>query len=252
MEKMQLQELAERYVVGYLSPDEKEWFEKELLLNSELNKEVELLKGISIAIKDQDLLEFRDMVQEEAAEYKLSRKGRQLRTIFIRASAAAASIILIAATFFVLSIQGHRAASSIKVFSEYYNPYQSGLVFRSASGEDNLYDQAIRLYSALQYKSASLAFDSILFRDPDNNGALFFSGLACMELKDYKKASSQFEKIIDNSNSLYVQQAEWYRGLSLLAVNDRKNAIVQFRKLASMKGYYTAKARLVLNELKEK
>ena len=252
MEKIYSHELAERYILGYLSPDEKELFEMEMQKNPGLKKEVDLLNGISRAIQDQDVLEFRAMVQEEAAEYKVSRKGQKVRRIFVRASAAAASIILVAAIFFAMSIQGHRAISSTKVFSEFYIPYHSGLVSRSGSGnEDDLYNRAIREYAATQYKLASTTFDSILSKDPGNNGALFFSGMTSMELKEFAKAAQRFERVILNANSLYIHQAEWYRGLSLLATNDRKNALVHFRNLASRKGYYNSKARLLLNELKE-
>jgi tetratricopeptide (TPR) repeat protein len=126
------------------------------------------------------------------------------------------------------------------------------LISRSGSdNEDEVYSRAVRQYATMQFEAASTAFDTVLFKNPNNNGALFFSGMACMELKHYKKAARQFEKIVQNSNSLYVQQAEWYWGLSLLATNDRKNALLHFRNLASGKGFYFAKARLVLNELKE-
>ena len=249
---MHSQELAERYVLGYLDAEEKEKFEREIRLNSELKKEVDLLKGISDAILDQDLMEFRDMVQEESAVYKASRKGQKARKIFVRASAAAASIILVAATFFLFAIHGNREVSTVKVFSENYSPYHSGLVSRSGSENvDELYAQAIRQYSAMQYRSASAGFDKFLLNNPDNNGALFFSGMTNMELKNYEKAAIQFERIIINANSLYIQQAEWYRGLSLLAVNDRKSALVHFRNLASRKGFYYSKARIVLKELRE-
>ena len=252
MENKHSHEIAEQYVLGYLSPEEKELFEKDMQQNPDLRKEVDLLKGISQAILDQDLLEFRSMVQENAAEYRVSRKGQRLRRIFVQASAAAATIILLAATFFILSVQGHRAVSSGKVFSEFYNSYHSGLISRSGSdNEDEVYSRAVRQYAAMQYEAAAPAFDTVLFKNPNNNGALFFSGMACMELKHYKKAARQFEKIVQNSNSLYVQQAEWYWGLSLLAINDRKNAVLHFRNLVSRKGYYTSKARLVLNELNE-
>jgi tetratricopeptide (TPR) repeat protein len=208
MEKMHSHETAEQYVLGYLSPEEKELFENDMQQNPELIKEVDLLKGISQAIQDQDLLEFRSMVQEDAVEYRISRKGQRLRRIFIRTSAAAATIILVAATFFMLSIQGHRTVSSGKVFSEFYNSYHSGLISRSGSdNEDEVYSRAVRQYATMQFEAASTAFDTVLFKNPNNNGALFFSGMASMELKHYKKAARQFEKIVQNSNSLYIQQA---------------------------------------------
>jgi tetratricopeptide (TPR) repeat protein len=252
MEKMHDDELAERYVLGDLNPGEKEQFEHEMNLRPELKKQVDLLNGISAAILDQDLIEFRTMVKEESAEYKVSRKGQRVRRLLVRASFAAATIVLVAATFFVLSVQGNKAASSVKVFSEFYNPYSSGLVSRSSSENgDELYSQAIRQYGAMLYKSASASFEEILAKNPDNNGALFFSGMTYMELKDYKKAALRFNTVLINGNSLYVQQAEWYMGLSLLAVNDRKNALLHFRNLATGAGYYYSKAKLVLKELKE-
>ena len=250
MENMDLHELAERYVLGNLNPEEKETFEKELAINHDLKKEVDLLKGISYAIQDEDLLNFRSMVQEEASQYRESRKGLRIRKVFIRASVAAASIILVATTFFVLSIQGHQPGAASRIYSQYFSPYSSGLYSRSASANaEDQYGRAVRYYSAMNYKAAKLCFDSVLVKDPGHNGALFFSGMAAMELKEFQFASDRFEKIILNANSLYIEQAEWYSGLSQLAINDRKKAVAHFRNLIKAKGYYTSKAQLVLNEL---
>jgi hypothetical protein len=252
MEKLDLHELAERYVLGNLNPVEKEVIEDELLKNSDLRKEIELLQGISYAVQDQDLLDFRSMVQEEAVAYKESRNGIRIRKIFIRASAAAASIILVAATFFVLSVQSNKTINTAKIYSHYYNIYSSGLASRS--GPDNAYElfgQAGRNFLARDYKSARAGFDSVLLKNPGDNKALFFSGISSMELHDFLVASNRFKKIIDNANSLYIEQAEWYRGLALLALNDRKNALQHFRSLAKSNGFNASKARLIIGEIKE-
>ncbi len=252
MEKLDLHELAERYVLDNLSPEGRDYVDKEQLTNEELKKEIDLLKGISYAIQDDDLLDFRAMVREEAEEYRISKKGLRIRRIFIRASAAAASIILVTATVFVLTLQNHRIASSSKVYSNYYRPYQSGLNSRSGSANaDDLYGRAVRFYTAMDYKSARASFDSVILKDPGHNGALFFSGISSMELKDFQSAAKRFQRIILNANSLYIEQAEWYSGLALLAIDDRKNAVVHFRNLVISNGYFAAKAKLILNELKD-
>jgi tetratricopeptide (TPR) repeat protein len=252
MEKMDLHELAERYVLSNLNPGEKEFIEEEMRINNELRKEVELLQGLSYAVQDQDLLDFRAMVQEEAAVYKISRKGIRMRKIFIRASAAAASIILVAATFFVLSVQSHKAINTGKIYSHYYSIYSSGLASRSGGGiSEDLYGKAVCQYLAKDFRSARTSFDSVLIQNPADNKALFFSGISSMELKDYQIASARFEKIIQNGNSLYIEQAEWYSGLALLAINDRKNALTHFRSLVKSNGFNASKARLIIGEMKE-
>jgi len=252
MEKLDIHELAERFVLGNLSSEERNYIDKEQLINEDLKKEIDLLKGISYAIQDDDLLDFRAIVHEEAEEYRLSRRGLRIRRIFIRASAAAASIILVTATIFVLTLQNNRNANSSKVYSNYYRPYQSGMSSRSGSSNaDDLYGRAVRFYTAMDYKSARASFDSVLFKDPGHNGALFFSGMSSMELKDFQGAAKRFERIILNANSLYIEQAEWYSGLALLAIDERKSAVVHFRNLAASNGFYAPKAKLILNELKE-
>ena len=52
MKNLDLHELAEHYVLDNLNPEEKDFIEKELKTNQDLQKEIALLKGISYAIQD--------------------------------------------------------------------------------------------------------------------------------------------------------------------------------------------------------
>ena len=250
METINYDEFAEKYSLDLLGKDEKVWFKKEMDQNPGLSEKVAFYKDLSAAIKEDDVLEFRAALNEVGKEYKVSVDRKRVRKLVIRIGVAAASFLLLIASVFVLLTLNHRHNSPIKVFAEFYNPYKSGVNFRSGTiVSDVKFERAVRYYDSGKYMEAQQVFDSILIANAKNNAALFYSGMVLIELKEYSRAETNFRKVIDQANSLYVQQAEWYRGLCLLVLNDRKNAIRHFSSLASGKGYYSAKAALVLKEL---
>ena len=67
---------------------------------------------------------------------------------------------------------------------------------------------------------------------------------------DFREAESYFQLIIDQGNSLYVDQAEWYCGLCLLMQDDKNRAMAYFSKLAMKSGYYQKQAKSLLKYLK--
>ena len=253
METINYEEFAEQFALGMLNGYEKQWFEKELDMNPALWKKVRFYQDLGAAISgegESEVLEFRTIVKNAGAAYKLANDRQKVRKLMLRVSITAAGFLLLVASAFIYLSLGHRQNSPEKIFAGYYMPYQTAMTFRSGNAvPDQLYARAMKLYEEGRYQEAMIALDSVLTANPNNSSALFYAGMTQMGLKDYSSAENYFRKVMEIDNSLYLQQAEWYRGLCLIVLNDKKSAIMHFTNLASGNGYYSAKASLVLREL---
>lgn len=252
MEKNQFDDWAEKYALGQMTGEEKARFEDLLAQNPSLLKKVNFYRELEEAIEyDSDVLQFRQAVSDIGQEYLHGESGKRNRKIFIRVLLAAAMFLLLLVTAFILNDALHKPHSASELYAAYYHPYKSGVTFRSGSINDPVtFDKARTLYEEGQYRESAAAFEQFLKTNPDDHSALLYCGIARMEMSAFHEAESNFQLIIDQGNSLYVDQAEWYCGLCLLMQDEKNRARAHFLKLALKSGYYQKQAKSLLKYLK--
>jgi hypothetical protein len=89
-----------------------------------------------------------------------------------------------------------------------------------------------------------------LKKDPGNDEALFYAGISCFTLKDYKGATGYFDELIPKKQSQYYEDALYQKALVLVAENKKKEAKKLLKQLVDMKGRKESDARKKLEELK--
>ncbi len=252
METNQVDDWAEKYALGQMAGEEKARFEDLLAKNPSLLKKVNFYKELVQAIEsDSDVLQFRQVVSEIGQEYLHTERERHNRKIFVRALLAAAVFLLLLFMTFLLNDVMHKPHTATEIYATYYHPYKTGITFRSGSISTPVaYEKACKLYEDGQYRESVAIFDQLLKVNPEDRSALLYSGVARMELGEFRKAETNFRAIIDQGNSLYVDQAEWYCGLCLLMQDDKNRAMAYFSKLAMKSGYYQKQAKSLLKYLK--
>jgi len=196
-------------------------------------------------------MEFRSALKEAGAEYRLSQERKKIRKLVLRVSISAAGFLLLFGSVFLYFTLGHQHLSPDRIFADNYSPYLSAsMTFRSGGSQhQDIFARAVKYYDEGRYQESMQVLDSILFANPSNGNARFYAGMAQLGLRDFKTAEASLQKVMDNENSLFAEQAEWYRSLCLVILNDRKNAILHFRHLASGNGYYSRRATEILKEL---
>lgn len=252
METNQYDDWAEKYALGQMTGEEKARFEELLAQNPSLLKKVNFYRELEEAIEyDSDVLQFRQAVSEIGQEYLHSESEKRNRKIFVRMLLAAAMFLLLLVTAFILNNALHKPHTAGEIYAAYYHPYRSGITFRSGSiNAPVTYDKARKLYEEGQYRESAAEFEQFLKTNPEDHSALLYCGIARMEMGDFREAESYFQLIIDQGNSLYVDQAEWYCGLCLLRQDEKTRARAHFNKLALKSGYYQKQAKSLLKYLK--
>jgi tetratricopeptide (TPR) repeat protein len=246
-------EFVERYLDGEMGKDELIWFEKELDSNPQLQKELALRRKINVAILEKDVMELRNQLEEICSSPVLQETAVRKKTAALRRRLLIAGsfiTIVVVAGFFVLFL-GNKSYSNEEIYAMYYKPYEASMNFRSA--DVNINDElrtAMQYYENKDFRNALLLFEKILNDDPSRIGLNLYSGISHMEIQEYNDANRDFQKIIDDRYSLYIEQAEWYLGFCYLMTGNTEKASEQFEHIAAQDGYYKDEAIEVLKKMK--
>lgn len=246
-------EEIESYIQNELSDEELTLFEDKLTSNQELTAEIELIRNIDLAIKENDVMLLRSNLQGIAGEIasekqtELSLTGKfKARKVFILSTVAASLILLIGMTGLL-----SRQASEGEIYQKFYNRYETTGIVRSASlTTDQALVSALQMFDSRDYEAALNLFNEVIARDPENMVGHFYSGVSLQETGKYQNAIKEYEMVIINKDNLFTEQAEWYVGLCYLQTNENKKAYNQFMKIAKNEGFYQLKAQAILRKIK--
>ena len=220
-------ELFERYLEGDLSDQEQMDFESKLKSDSNLAEEFEMYKSvrseISVKIESEDKLlslketldalnteHFKEVETEESqpAEAKVVRMNRR---VWLTVAAAAAVLIAVFLVFNPFQSEWTNQYADLPTanFSERGTPEDDLLI-------------AAESYNAGDYKKAVGAFTTYLATNPDDAEAHLFKALSMMGNSEYEDAIDELETI-QSGNSLFVEDAQWYRAIAYLqlGLNDK-------------------------------
>ncbi|MES2565767.1 MAG: hypothetical protein V4565_02805 [Bacteroidota bacterium] len=85
------------------------------------------------------------------------------------------------------------------------------------------------------------------FNKNDAN-AQFYLGMSYYLLGKYAVAQNFFEKNLDNVNNIFHQESEFYLALCLWNTKRQEGALKQLKNIASNKGFYSTRARDILEQ----
>jgi tetratricopeptide (TPR) repeat protein len=248
MNKVRYTEWIDSYVEGELDETGRRNFEAELSINRDLAVEYHLEKDLERVLEQEDLLDFKSKCMMAQQEINLSsRKFVKVVQLTRKYWYAAASILLIAMITGGLFLLNPGGYSAEKLFKMYYKSGETIGVTRS--GNVNMVE-ALRYFGKNDFKGADALFDEILTNDPNNIAVIYYSGISNIEIKNYPKAIRMFESIITDGDNLYIENAQWYLGLSHLATGEVKRADEIFQVIASAPDhYYFNDAKSILEKI---
>jgi tetratricopeptide (TPR) repeat protein len=242
----------ERYLDKELDTGSMASFEDELAINPGLVSEIELYEEVEEAIGETDIIGLRASLtairkEKESEEKKVKRgiilPGTQKLAWYV----AAASVVLVLSLAGI--IQKHTYTNN-EIYTHYYEPYNSGGVFRSASNEYvGLKREAMAHFNHKEYDAALELFSQILKENENNPAINFYSGTIYQDKKQYDKALGSYKKVSAHNDNLFVEQARWYIGLCYLQREEKDEALEVFRGIASEGGFYKKQSEKIIAKL---
>ena len=85
---------------------------------------------------------------------------------------------------------------------------------------------------------------------PKSVTANYYAGVANMELKDHIAAIAKFDYVIKDYLNLFYDQAQWYKGLCLVKLERKEEAVALFSQITKTESYFKEKAKQIERDLK--
>ncbi|CAM1342929.1 tetratricopeptide repeat protein [Tenacibaculum amylolyticum] len=198
--------------------DEKEVKEYEALFRSE---EIQVLKKT---------------IEEATRENRRNEKGRIIRII----SGVAAAVVLLLFIFKPFSTN-----NSLQLYAE--SEIMKGLPSFPERGNNEANNDLItgeKLFKEQKYKEAVSLFDAFLLENKDISGVYIYIAVANIELKDYDRALTVLDSLI-NSDLIDGEKGYWYKSLLYIKSKQLKKAKKTLQLIIDKK-YYKYKEAIVL------
>jgi len=243
---IQLLVQIEDFMEGRMDQHQMALFKEHCMENPLIHKELILHQQIMEALSDADTMKLRDSLDEVYKKYiagnlPRERKHIHISRLFKKVSIAASILIFVTSMYLAYH---KRTMSNERIFKKYYQRYDASFIFRSIDDSLRQITDGIQKYKEGEYETALNIFTEY----KSNIMAKYYAGIIYMELNDYENALSSFLTVIENRNNLFIEQAEWYYGLTCLKTGNDERAEKMFTKIAgSDKSFYREKAIEVLS-----
>ncbi len=120
----------------------------------------------------------------------------------------------------------------------------------SESPTDSLIKSGIKYYDEKNYPTATSVFKEVLTKEPQNNEALFYSGVSHLSLNEYGIAIKELEFVLKNTPNKFSDAAKWYLSLAYIKENKISKAKKLLQDLSAGNSEYKSNAAKALDELK--
>jgi hypothetical protein len=117
---------------------------------------------------------------------------------------------------------------------------------------DMLLKDALKKFNKQRYKQGFVLFNDLMEYNKRDVNAWFYSALCQYYLGKYKDAIARLNKVLDDENNVFDQEAEWYKALCLVKNGDQQEGVELLLKINEQKGFYANNAGEKLKEITEK
>ncbi|WP_350291579.1 tetratricopeptide repeat protein [uncultured Croceitalea sp.] len=234
-------DLIEAYLDNKLNPNDKDDFERKMVVDAKFREEVEKHRLLHEVFTDTDSLEFRKKLIkiESGVQETLSKKEKYS---FFNWKIAATVLIMVSLTSLFI-FQNFEKDQTL--FEKYFTLYPVEDVVRS-SQESNV-KKAMEEYSSGNYSSAVLEFEKLVTEMPNSYELKVYLGNSYLKNGDSDKALGEFRSLVNTSN--YAEIAKWYMALSYLKTNENDKSISLLKEIIAYDGIYKEDAKNLHKDL---
>lgn len=177
-----------------------------------------------------------------------------LEPLFKPVLALAAVLVIVISTLWIIEIGNYREGKYLENISQVELPIYIQTETRdSAQGLSNrTFARAMIFYNNQQYGDALKllnSLDSNTMGVEPNPQVLFFKAVCSLETGDLRTAVKHFDMLIEKRNPSYYDDVIFYKGIALLRLHQKKQALEQFQILAILPSPYLFQARAIIDKI---
>lgn len=230
----------EEYLLNTMEDKERKAFEADLVSDAGLQELFEHRKDLVNGIRAGFNNELKSRMESDDQH-----RRQRLRTRRIQYLSGIAAVVIIG-LFSQLFLSRIKQDSS-RIYSEYYKTYPNITIPISRSEENG--DSPFYQYETGNFTQALAGFDLILNRKPDDDAALFYAGVASMELLEFEEAIRLLQRVEMNKQSMLTRPAIWYLSLAYINSDNYEMAAEYLNKLVAGDDIYSTNSKKILKRI---
>jgi len=157
------------------------------------------------------------------------------------------SYLKYAALFIPIAMATYFSLKTSPSIDDYYVP-DPGLPNLMSTTSQKQWNDLMELYKSNQFEKAFTYSTELEKAKTKNDTAIYFNAVLAYELKKYDLASADFKIVEEDKNSIFIYDAEFRLGFSLLKSGNKTEAKKQFEKIASKaESPFTDEAKVILD-----
>lgn len=214
-------EIISQYVAGELNGAALEAFEKQMQENAELAAEVTIYRAIEsdqllITTYKEEKAKLSESLQQLNTSYfkKKQSKVIQIKYWWYAATAVAAAVIIV----LILRPFAGEDFNNEKLFAYYTKDIEPLSAGERGTDNDTALLRIVNLFNKRDYEHSLPLLKNALARDSSKTDLLIATGFCFLQINQPDSAIKIFNHII-NGNTVYTNQATWYKALTLLKEN---------------------------------
>jgi hypothetical protein len=240
----------EDYIDGVLEGDLFDEFELELHDNTDLSAEVKLRKQINESLKENDIFDLRNELSAakqtaEAKTMKMIIPDAKTTNLKFWRSSVAILVLLIG----LAGVLRHNFVSMDNTYNSYFDS-PSWSPERSVISEISILQEANKSYLNANYAEVIKLIDQSPGSTVDNPVFNFYKAASFQNLKKYDGAVENYTKVINNGDNLFIEEAEWYRSLCYLKLENYERSRIELLAVIDRKGHFEKDAKAIVRRLK--
>ncbi|WP_321344296.1 tetratricopeptide repeat protein [uncultured Draconibacterium sp.] len=228
-----------------------EEFSAELKENTDLMAEVALRENINSAVSEMDIMGLRQKLKDARDESE----KKEVKSIIMPRIEIGTTKFWRSSVAVVLVLVGLLGAMRMNTntLDNSYDKYFTSTSWaseRSVDSEMNIIHQAQMYFQQNEFQKTIDLLDNATVKTDDQFVPQFYKGLSYQNLNKYPKAVTEYTKVIDHGNNMFIEEAEWYKALCYLKMNKRAEAKKELLAVIDRKGHYEKDAKAILRKLR--
>lgn len=215
-------ERIDKYLHQKLDEAELAVFEQRLATDMEWNEKVQEVKMLSLGIQEEALMNKLDVFHQAVSAHTAS-KPKVIEVNWVKRLAIAATLILGITTVSWLFFS--QKTGTEKLYASYYKP-DPGLATLMGVSDNYEFENAMVDYKTGDYTKALDTWLKMQQENPDNDTLQYFIASAYLAKEDEEQAAVYFDKVINRQESVFLQDARWYKALLLLKQGKKEEAVI--------------------------
>lgn len=241
----------EDFIDGMLEEDLLEEFGAELKENTDLMAELALREHVNEAIGESDIQSLRAKLSDAKGEAE----KKEVKSIvmphfevgttrFWRNSVAMIIILVGLAGVLNMGLNSHN-----NTFDKFYSPPE-WTAERSVSSSVGLIQSAQIHFQANELHKALNVLNQEGIPKEEAFVPQFYKALIYQNMNNYENAIEEYTKVILHGKNLFVEEAEWYKALCYLKLNQKAEAKKELLAVIERRGHYENDAKAIIRRLK--